>query len=149
MNFKAESEGVYMLYFDTDSLTFDYLHLIDNFTEDDVDLLETPNYTFNVEATDEEDRFLVVFDPSGIEVPTDHLTEYGENGGVFAYICNGEIRLVETCYDASLQVVDMTGRVVVQGDAMNRVSTSGLTKGVYVLRLINGKDVKVQKMVVE
>ena len=149
MNFKAENEGVYTLYFDTDSLTFDYLHLIDNFTEDDVDLLETPNYTFNVEATDEEDRFLVVFDPSGIEVPTDHLTEYGEGSGPFAYICDGEIRLVETCHGASLQIVDMTGRIVVQGDAMNRVSTSGMAKGVYVLRLINGKDVKMQKVVVE
>jgi len=149
MNFKAENEGVYMLYFDTDSLTFDYLHLIDNFTEDDVDLLETPSYTFNVEATDSEDRFLVVFDPSGTEAPTDHLTEYGESSSTFAFISNGEIRLVENYPDASLQVVDMMGRVVVQEDAMNRVSTSGMAKGVYMLRLINGKDVKVQKMVVE
>ena len=149
MNFKAENEGVYMLYFDTDSLTFEYLHLIDNFTEDDVDLLETPNYTFNVEATDEEDRFLVVFDPSGIEVPTDHLTEYGEGSGTFAFISNGEIRLVENYPDASLQVVDMTGRVIAKGDATKRISTNGIPAGIYVLRLINGKDVKVQKMVME
>ena len=149
MNFKAENEGVYTLYFDTDSLTFDYLHLIDNFTEDDVDLLETPNYTFNVEATDEEDRFLVVFDPSGIEVPTDHLKEYGESSGTFAFISNGEIRLIENYPDASLQVVDMTGRVIAKGDATNRISTNRIPAGIYVLRLINGKDVKVQKMVVE
>ena len=149
MNFKAENEGVYKLYFDTDSLTFDYLHLIDNFTEDDVDLMEIPSYTFNVEATDAEDRFLIVFDPSGMDDPEDNVLEYVEGSGAFAYICNGEIRLVETQNFASLQVIDMTGRVVVQGDAMNRVSTSGLTKGVYMLRLINGNNVKVQKVVVE
>ena len=42
----------------------------------------------------------------------------------------------------------MTGRIVLSGDAINRVSTSGMTPGVYVLRLINGNDVKTQKMVI-
>ena len=48
-----------------------------------------------------------------------------------------------------LQVIDMTGRIVLSGDAINRVSTSGMTPGMYVLRLINGDDVKTQKMVIE
>ena len=48
----------------------------------------------------------------------------------------------------TLQVVDVMGRVIVQGDAMNRVSTSGMTPGIYVLRLINGNDVRTQKIVV-
>jgi hypothetical protein len=43
----------------------------------------------------------------------------------------------------------MMGRVVLSGDAINRVSTGGMTPGVYVLRLINGNDVKTQKMVIE
>ena len=149
MNFKAENEGIYMLYFDTDSLTFDYLHLIDNFTEDDVDLLETPSYTFNVEATDDEDRFLIVFDPSGMDDPTEDVAEYVEGTGAFAFINNGEICLKETCHGASLQVIDMTGRIIVSTDVARNVSTSGMTAGVYVLRLINGNNVKVQKLVVK
>jgi hypothetical protein len=48
-----------------------------------------------------------------------------------------------------LQIVDVTGRIVVQGDAINRVSTSGMTAGMYVLRLINGSEVKTQKIVIE
>ena len=47
-----------------------------------------------------------------------------------------------------MQVIDMTGRVIVEGDAINRVSTSQMTPGVYVLRLVNGDNVKVQKIVV-
>jgi len=43
----------------------------------------------------------------------------------------------------------MMGRVVLAGDAMNRVSTNGMTAGVYVLRLINGEQVKTQKMIIE
>ena len=51
----------------------------------------------------------------------------------------------------TLQVVDVMGRVIVSrcGDAMNRVSTSGMTPGVYVLRLINGDNVKTQKIVID
>ena len=149
MNFKAENEGVYSLYFDTDSLTFEYLHLIDNFTEDDVDLLETPSYTFNVEATDDEDRFLIVFDPSAMDDPTENVAEYVEGAGAFAFISNDEICLKDTCHGATLQVIDMMGRIIVSTDVARNISTSGMTAGVYVLRLINGNDVKVQKLVVE
>jgi hypothetical protein len=45
----------------------------------------------------------------------------------------------------------MTGRIVVSktGDLSGSISTSSMTSGVYVLRLINGSDVKTQKLVVE
>jgi hypothetical protein len=47
LNFKAEKNGTYTLRFDTKDVEFDYLHLIDNLTGADVDLLavepvETP-----------------------------------------------------------------------------------------------------------
>ena len=48
-----------------------------------------------------------------------------------------------------LQIIDMTGRIVLSGDAINRVSTNGMTPGVHVLRLINGNDEKTQKFVVQ
>ena len=48
-----------------------------------------------------------------------------------------------------LQVIDMTGRIVLSGDAMSRVSTSGMVSGVYVLRLINGENAKTQKIVIQ
>ena len=52
--------------------------------------------------------------------------------------------------EGTLQVVDMMGRVVVCRDASNAstISTSGMAPGVYVLRLINGDDVKTQKIVI-
>ena len=52
--------------------------------------------------------------------------------------------------EGTLQVVDMMGRVVVCRDASNvsAISTSGMAPGVYVLRLINGDNVKTQKIVI-
>jgi hypothetical protein len=41
------------------------------------------------------------------------------------------------------------GRVIRSTDVARNVSTSGLPAGVYVLRLIDGKDVKIQKIVIE
>ena len=69
----------------------------------------------------------------------------------FAFVSNGEIRLlVETCHGASLQVIDVTGRVIrVCTDVARNVSTDGIPAGVYVLRLINGDDVKTQKIFID
>ena len=144
LNFTAAKNGTYTLDFTVENMEADYLHLIDNMTGADVDLLATPNYTFEATTDDCEARFRLALSP----------TSEGADGDneMFAYVNDGNIIItgVGDACDASLQVVDMTGRVIVsrQGDAMNRVSTSRMTPGVYVLRLINGEQVKTQKIVV-
>ena len=140
VNFKASQNGTYTLSIDSQNLDLDYLHLIDNMTGEDVDFLATPSYTFEGNTNDYESRFRLVFAPIREDANGDN--EH------FAFYADGEIRLVETYQDASLQVVDMMGRVVLAGDAINRVSTSRLAAGVYVVRLINGEKVKTQKIVV-
>ena len=139
LNFKAAQNGTYTLDFKVEDMETDYLHLIDNMTGADVDLLTTPSYTFESSTDDYEARFKLVFA---------NYEDTNDDNVHFAYYADGEIRLVETCHGASLQVVDMMGRVVLAGDAMNRVPTAGMTAGVYVLRLINGEQVKTQKIVV-
>ena len=67
-----------------------------------------------------------------------------------AYYADGEIRINEAdARGASLQVVDVTGRVVVSRDVACNVSTNGMAPGVYVLRLIDGDGVKTQKIVID
>ena len=44
--------------------------------------------------------------------------------------------------------MDVTGRMIRCTDDVHTVSTNGMTAGVYVLRLIQGDIVKVQKIVV-
>ena len=68
----------------------------------------------------------------------------------FAFISNGNIIINEAdAHGASLQVVDVTGRVVVSRDVACNVSTNGMAPGVYVLRLIDGDGVKTQKIVID
>ena len=50
----------------------------------------------------------------------------------------------------TLQVTDAMGRVVVTADGRTRyVPTAGMSSGVYVLRLINRDETRVQKIVVK
>ena len=70
INFKAETDGTYTITVNVDHVEMAYLHLIDNLTGADVDLLaanggDTINrvstYTFTAKTTDHESRFKLVF----------------------------------------------------------------------------------------
>ena len=140
VNFRANANGQYTLTVNAEDVEMNYLHLIDNMTGADVDLLATPSYTFNAKTTDYESRFKLVFASSA---------NGNENGNEnFAFFSNGNL-IVNNSGEATLQVIDITGRIV----SSQRISGSCSTQinavtGVYMLRLINGNDVKVQKMVV-
>lgn len=69
LNFKAEEDGTYTLSFNAEEMSFAYLHLIDNLTGKDVDLLAGAStgsavYTFEAKTTDSESRFKLVFTAS-------------------------------------------------------------------------------------
>ena len=136
LNFKAKENGEYTITVNPEGVTFGYLHLIDNMTGADVDLLNTPSYTFTARNDDYASRFKLVFNALGSD---------SENED-FAFISNGEIIISG---EGTLQVIDMLGRVIVCRDAMHCVSTAGITPGVYVLRLVNGENVKTQKILVK
>jgi hypothetical protein len=139
VNFKAEKNGTYTLTVNVEGLDLAYLHLIDNMTGADIDLLQIPSYSFEAKTTDYESRFKLVFSANGEDGPS-------TGSDTFAFISNGNI-IVNG--EGTLQMMDVTGRVVWVGDAINRVSTSGMPAGVYVLRLINGNDVKTQKIIIQ
>ena len=141
INFKAAENGTYTIVIETNSLDVDYLHLIDNMTGDDIDLLAASNYTFTAKSTDYASRFRLVFAPTEENL--------NNNDAPFAFVSNGEIVINGATDNASLQIVDVTGRVIRCTDAARHVSTNGIPAGVYVLRLIDGENVKVQKIVIE
>ena len=105
----------------------------------DVDLLQTPEYTFNAKVTDYESRFKLVF------VCGDANDDNDGDNDTFAFISNGNIIVNGT---GTVQVIDMMGRIIVSGDAKHCVSTRGFVPGVYVIRLIDGENINVQKIIV-
>ena len=140
INFKATQKGTYTLSFETEDLELNYLHLIDNLTGNDVDLLATPTYTFEANTSDYTTRFRLLFAPV--------CEDANDDNAAFAFISNEDI-IINDAGEASLQIVDMMGRVVVEEDATNRISISEMAPGVYVLRLIDGEKTKTQKIVIE
>ena len=138
INFQAAQNGTFTLEFDLENAEMDYLHLIDNKTGVDVDLLATPSYTFDASKDDYAARFRLLFEANGA---------LGNDN--FAYY-DGSVWMVTGYYDnATLQVVDLMGRVLssqtVNGSAELNINQA---QGVYVLRLINGNEIKSQKIVV-
>ena len=61
VNFKAEKNGSYTLSFTAENVELGYMHLIDNMNGNDIDLLQTPSYTFEANVSDSEGRFRLVF----------------------------------------------------------------------------------------
>ena len=139
VSFKAEKNGSYTISVDAENVEANYLHLIDNMTGADVDLLSTPSYTFNASTSDYTCRFKLVFNVT-MDVANDGNDGMGSS---FAYISNGEI-IISNEGRATLQVIDAMGRIIrnqqIEGEA--RISTQGLTAGVYVLSL-NGMTQKI------
>ena len=155
LNFKASENGSYSIGIEANSLDLDYLHLIDNLTGADIDLLSPAEnslsesglggvYTFTAKTTDYVSRFRLVF--SNCE---DEIGDNDDNAP-FAYISNGEVIIIHDG-DAMLQIVDMTGRLVDSERLSNRGSRTigGIPSGMYVLRLIDSDSIKTQKIVIE
>ena len=142
VNFKAEENGSFTLDFSNEKVEFGYLHLIDNMTGADVDLFQTPSYTFTAKVTDYESRFKLVFVANGEDSPS-------TGSGTFVFYNNGSW-IISNEGSATLQVVDVNGRILNSEAVKGSVSKAiQATAGVYVLRLINGNEVKTQKIVIE
>ena len=137
VNFSAAENGTYTLSVNTTNTEMNYLHLIDNMTGNDVNLLETPSYTFEAKTTDYASRFRLVFATGNSDEDN------------FAFFSNGNL-VVSNDGNATLQVIDVNGRILnsesINGSASIRVNAAA---GVYMIRLINGDNVKVQKVVVK
>jgi hypothetical protein len=137
VSFKAEKNGSYTLSFNAEEVSFNYLHLIDNMTGNDVDLLSTPSYSFDARTSDYANRFKLVFATGNASDDT------------FAFFSNDSF-VINNEGNATLQVVDVNGRILssetINGCANVKVNAA---PGVYMIRLVNGDNVKIQKVVVK
>lgn len=118
---------------------FSYLHLIDNLTGADTDMLIEKDYKFHANGNEYAERFKIICrDCTGI----------GENAetSMFAYVNNGNIVVNG---EGTLQLIDMTGRIINSVEINGTQILEKQTIGVYVLRIVNGNEVKTQKIVVK
>ena len=139
VSFKAEKNGSYNLSFTSQEVSFSYLHLIDNLTGNDVNLLANPSYSFNAQTTDYASRFRLVF-ATGSSVDGDNFAFINTMGNLSIFGIEGT---------ATVQVIDLLGHVLSSDTFSGSYEKKlNVAPGVYMIRLINGDDVKVQKIVV-
>ncbi|MBR4148239.1 MAG: T9SS type A sorting domain-containing protein [Bacteroidales bacterium] len=136
VSFKASKNGTYNISFNSD-VEFSYLHLIDNLTGNDVNLLDNPSYSFDANISDYANRFRLVFSTG---------TASDDN---FAFYNDGNI-IVNSNGSAILNVIDVLGRTISSQNINGTQNVSvNATSGVYTIQLIQGENVKTQKIVVE
>ncbi|MBR6878187.1 MAG: choice-of-anchor J domain-containing protein [Bacteroidales bacterium] len=138
VNFKAENNGNYTLSFSNQEVEFSYLHLIDNLTGADVDLLANPSYNFEAKTTDYASRFKLAF-----------ATGNSTNVNEFGFISDNHLKIFGIEGNATLKVMDITGRTLSTENFSGSYDKQlNLSAGVYMLQLIQGNDVKTQKIVI-
>lgn len=142
VNFKAAENGTYTIDFSMDNVEFSYLHLIDNKTGMDIDLLQTSSYTFEASKIDYASRFKLVFS-------TNNNSNSNDDNSFAFFDANGNLMILGIEGTATLQVIDITGRAISNETFSGNYSKAINAKaGVYMLRLIQGNDVRTQKIVV-
>ena len=138
VSFKAEKNGTYNISFNAQNAEFSYLHLIDNMTGSNVDLLATPSYSFNANTNDYASRFKLVFAKSN------------EGNDSFGFISDGNLLIYGIEGEATVQVIDVTGRILSSETFSGSYSKAlNAADGVYMVRLIQGENVRTQKIVVK
>ena len=141
VHFQTEEGGVFTLTWNTYNGEFSTLRLVDNKTGVNYDMLTNDHYTFEASKDDYASRFYIIYNCTGVE---ENL--YGDDNFAFfdgsEWVINGK---------GQLDVVDMTGRMVYSErltNDQNRVNLNGVAAGVYLMRVTESKDVKVQRIVV-
>ena len=142
--FDTDEDGTFTLSWNTANADFSSLTLVDNLTGVKYDMLANDSYSFQGNANDYRSRFKVVIGrftdvEENEEVVTDNFAFFDGSD----WIVNGQ---------GQLTVTDMTGRTVYTSNLVNdqnRVSLNGVANGIYLMRVANGQNVNVQKIIIK
>ena len=143
VHFRTDSDGTFTFRWRMHNGNFTSLRLIDNKLGVDYDMLANNSYTFEASADDYASRFYITYACTGVD------EEYVEGDDSFAYFDGSEWVINGKGY---LDVIDVTGRVLFEQrlkNEQNRVNLDGYAKGVYLLRMIDNKIIRIQKIVVK
>jgi hypothetical protein len=141
VHFTTEEDGTFTLTWNTHNGEFTSLLLVDNMTGTITDMLHTDHYTFDATTDDYASRFYITYRVTAVD-------ENVDGDGTFAFF-DGSAWIVEG--KGMLDVVDVQGRTLFSERLVNdknRVSLNGVAAGVYLLRVSDGNDTMVQKIVV-
>ena len=148
VRFEPSQDGVYTMRWGTLHGDFHYLHLVDNMSGADVDMLRSEEYRFEATTSDYISRFKLVFEVTGLEEEDDNEDDNGSSIVNFAFRMGDEIIVNGEGY---FELFDVQGRRLTAkhlAGAQSSVSLPNVAAGIYFLRLSDDKQVRTQKMVI-
>ena len=139
--FSNRQNGNFTITVAASDTNFDYLQLTDRITGTTVDLLQQSSYTFHATGQEYEARFRITFKvATGVE-------EHQQQS--FCFVKDGLLYVEKPTPNAHLMLTDVLGReaksVEMKG---NTCTVADLPSGVYLVRLNDGTDAFVQKVVI-
>ncbi len=141
--FEAKDTDVYTMTWNTANGDFSSLYLIDNLTGTRYDMLNNDSYVFEGKASDYHSRFYITFNCVDVE-ENDEDTE--TNIAFFdgsQWVVTGE---------GNIELIDLQGRVLWNSrlsGGQSRVSVPNVAAGLYLFRLTNANETKVQKIIIK
>lgn len=139
-SFEAKTMGTYTISVKAQNCEFSTMTLVDRFIGVETNLL-FEDYSFVAKSSDNSDRFILKLSRGTTDLEEEH----------FAYINNNGLIINNASGNATLQIFDVMGRPVsshnVSGNA--NIAMESLTNGVYILRLIDDNNVRIQKVVID
>ena len=137
--FEAKEDDVFTIKWNTANGNFHSMYLVDNIMGIRYDMLRNDTYTFEGHKGDYPSRFYITFNVTDVE-------EHIENCFVFF---DGSQWVVTG--DGELDFIDPLGQVLARNrvSGQTRLSLPEVACGVYLFRLTNGQETKVQKVIVK
>jgi hypothetical protein len=139
LSFEAQKMGNYTISVDAEG-EYETIVLVDRQTGIETNmLLEDYKFTATTSKKENTDRFIVRF-----TFKSDVETE----SKIFAYQSGDELIIED---EGTVQLFDVTGRMLHISDVKSRgerINVGQLNKAAYILRLVNGEGVKVQKVII-
>ncbi len=140
-SFEAKTMGQYTISIDAEDSDFARVILVDRLTGEETNML-FEDYTFMAKSNDNPERFVLKLTSK---------SEMNSNNDDFVYIYKNELFISSTADNAVVEVYDVLGRPVAtyNVNGSTNISMDNFSNGVYIVRMIEENDVKVQKILID
>ena len=138
--FEAKDDDVFTIKWNTANGDFHEMYLVDNMTGVRYDMVAHDSYTFEGHKGDYPSRFYITFNVTDVEENDDANHGFAFFDGS-QWVVTGE---------GQLEFVDMHGRVLWKKrvDGQSRVGLPQVAPSLYLLRLTNGRETRIQKIII-
>ena len=140
--FEPMEDDVFTIKWETANGVFHSMYLVDNMTGIRYDMTENDSYSFQGHVGDYPSRFYITFDVTDVEEHEEDINHSFAffDGSQWMVTGNGE-----------LEFIDLQGRVLSRmrvSGGQSRVNLPDVASGMYLFRLTNGQETKIQKIIV-